>query len=128
MGESGQESRGPFASLRRLVQTLLDIGRNRLELLLVEVQEERSRLVAVLLLVGLVLILALMTLMVTTVTVIIVCIRAGRLDLVIGVALVLLVATLVAVWRLRVRLKSWAPFAATLAELKKDKSCLEEKK
>jgi hypothetical protein len=28
---------------------------------------------------------------------------------------------------LRSRLKSWAPFAATLAELKKDKECLDAK-
>jgi len=40
---------------------------------------------------------------------------------------VYLVATLVGAWRLRSRLKSWAPFSATLAEFKKDKACWDEK-
>jgi len=69
----------------------------------------------------------LMTLMVVTVTIVIVCMRNNRLDVVVGVALLYLLATVVGAWRLRVRLKNWIPFAATLAELKKDKSCLEEK-
>ena len=45
-----------------------------------------------------------------------------------GVTLILLylAATIVSFWRLRIRLKNWVPFSATLAELKKDKACLEE--
>lgn len=122
------ESReGFFASLRRLLKTGFAIAQNRLELFLVEAQEERRRLFDALLLLGVVLILAAMALMVLTVTIVVLCIRADRLDLLVALMLVYLAATIVAVWRLRIRLNGWAPFSATVAELKKDKACLEEK-
>ena len=118
---------GIVASLRRLFRTVLSIAQNRLELLLVELQEERWRLFNALLLVGGVLILAGMTLMVATVTLVVVCLEAERLDLLIALMLAYLAATVICFWRLRMRLKNWAPFSATLAELKKDKACLDEK-
>jgi len=123
-GESGQ---GIFASLGRLLKTILSVAQNRLELLLVELREERWRFFDALLLTGLVLILASMTLLVATVTMVVLCLRAGRLDLVIALMLLYLVATIISFWRLRTRLKNWAPFSATLAEFKKDKACLDEK-
>jgi uncharacterized membrane protein YqjE len=123
----GESREGVFASLRRLLKTVCAIAQNRLELFLVELQEERWQLFDTLLLLGVVLILAAMTLMVVTVTIVVLCLRADRLDLLVALMLLYLVATIVAVWRLRVRLKGWAPFSATVAELKKDKACLEEK-
>jgi uncharacterized membrane protein YqjE len=127
MAEPGETTGGIFASLRRLLKTLLGIFHNRLELLLVEMQEWRWQFLDVLALGALVLMLALMTLMVGTAAIVVVCVRADRLDLVVGLMLVYLAATIVSFWRLRSRLKRWAPFSATLAELKKDKACLEEK-
>jgi uncharacterized membrane protein YqjE len=122
-----ESKEGFFASLRRLLKTGFAIAQNRLELFLVEAQEERRRLFDALLLLGVVLILAAMALMVLTVTIVVLCIRADRLDLLVALMLVYLAATIVAVWRLRIRLNGWAPFSATVAELKKDKACLEEK-
>lgn len=119
---------GLFASLKRLLKTVAAIAENRLELLLVEWQEERLRLFEVLLLAGIVLILLLMTLMVLTMTIVAVCILSHHFGLVIALCLFYLVATAGCYWRLRSRLKGWAPFAATLAELKKDKACLEDKR
>jgi uncharacterized membrane protein YqjE len=122
------ESRvGVFASLRRLLKTVVAIAQNRLELLLVEMQEERWRFFDALLLTGAVLILAAMTLMLVTLTVVVVCLKANRLDLLVALMVLFLAATIVGFWRLRLRLKNWAPFSATLAELKKDKACLDEK-
>jgi uncharacterized membrane protein YqjE len=122
------ESRvGVFASLRRLLKTVVAIAQNRLELLLVEMQEERWRFFDALLLTGAVLILAAMTLMLVTLTVVVVCLKANRLDLLVALMVLYLAATIVGFWRLRLRLKKWAPFSATLAELKKDKACLDEK-
>jgi len=118
---------GLFASLKRLLKTVAAIAENRLELLLTEWQEERLRFFEVLLLVGIVLILALMTLMVMTLTIVVLCVINHRTGLVIVLGLVYLLATIGAYWRLRTRLKGWAPFAATLAEIKKDKACLEDK-
>jgi uncharacterized membrane protein YqjE len=122
-----ESKEGFLASLRRLLKTGFAIAQNRLELFLVEAQEERRRLFDALLLLGVVLILAAMALMVLTVTIVVLCIRADRLDLLVALMLVYLAATIVAVWRLRIRLNGWAPFSATVAELKKDKACLEEK-
>jgi uncharacterized membrane protein YqjE len=121
-----EKKRGVFASIRRLFKIIGAIGSNRVELLLVEWQEERLRLMQTLLLAGIVLILALMTLMVITMIIVAVCLMHHLIGLVIALGVIYLLATIVCYLRLRNRLKSWAPFAATLAELKKDKECLGE--
>jgi uncharacterized membrane protein YqjE len=127
MQDRDESKAGVFASLGRLLKTVVAIAHNRLELLLVEMQEERWRFFDALLLAGIVLILAGMTLMLGTFTLVVVCLKAGRLDLLVGLVVLYLVATIIAFWRLRARLKKWAPFSATLAELKKDKACLDKK-
>jgi uncharacterized membrane protein YqjE len=125
MGEIAHAGQGIFASLKGLIKTIIGIGQNRLELLLVELQEERWRLFEALVLAGLALVLVLMTLMVVTMTIVIVCIINHALWVVAVLAGIYLLGTLICVWQLRNRLKNWAPFAATLAEIKKDKACLE---
>ena len=127
MEEPGESTPGIFASLGRLLRTVLVIAQNRLELFLVEAQEERWRFFDALLLAGVVLILALMTLMAATITIVVLCVKADRLDLVVALVLLYLAGTIFSLWRLRTRLKKWIPFSATLAELKKDKACLDEK-
>ena len=127
MAQAGETGGGLFASLERLLQTGLAIGQNRLELLLVELREERWRFFDLLLLTGLVLLLAGMTLMVATVTIVAVCLQADRLDLILWLMGLYLAGTIASFWRLRCRLKNWAPLSATLAELKKDAACLGEK-
>jgi uncharacterized membrane protein YqjE len=127
MDEAGERGQGIFASLRRLVGTVLTIVHNRLEMLLVELDEARWRFIGALLLAGLVLILALMALLVPTLAIVVLCLKANRLDLVVVLTLLYLAATLVGLWRLHHRLKNWVPFSATLAELRKDKACLDEK-
>ena len=127
MDDAGESGQGVFASLRRLLKTILAIAHNRLELLLVELNEARWRFLGALLLAGVVLILALMTVLVPTIAVVVLCLEAGRLDLIVALTVFYLAATVLGFWRLRTRLKSWEPFSTTLAELKKDKACLDEK-
>ena len=127
MAEPGERGGGTIASLGRLIRTVLAVAQNRLELLLVEFREQRWQFLNALLLAGLVVLLATMTLLTGTVVIVVVCVQSGRLDLVVGLTVVYLVATLVGGWRLRNRLKNWAPFSATLAELKKDKACWDER-
>ena len=122
-----EKKRGVFASFGRLFKLIAATAANRVELLLVEWHEERLRLVEALLLAGVVLILALMTLLVATMTIVAVCLINHQMGLVVALGLVYLLATIGCYLFLRSRLKSWAPFAATLAELKKDKECLDEK-
>jgi uncharacterized membrane protein YqjE len=126
---AGPEDKRPglFASVKRLLKTVAAIAENRLELFLVEYREERWRFFEALLLAGVFFLLALMTLMVVTVTIVAVCAIHHRLGLLVVLGLVYLLATIGCYWRLRNRLKNWAPFAATLAEIKKDKACLEDK-
>jgi uncharacterized membrane protein YqjE len=126
MEEPEESTPGIFASLGRLLRTVIVIAQNRLELLLVEAQEERWRFFDALLLAGVVLILALMTLMAATITIVVLCVKADRLDLVVALVLLYLAGTIFSLLGLRARLKKWAPFSATLAELKKDKACLDE--
>ena len=118
MAEPGETSGGIFASLGRLLKTGLAILHNRLELLLVELQEERWRFFDLLLLAGVVLILGAMTLLVVTVTIVVLCMKADRLDLVAWLTGLYLIATIVAFWRLRCRLQNWAPFVSALVEIK----------
>jgi uncharacterized membrane protein YqjE len=125
--ESDENRRGVFASFRRILKTVLAISHNRLELVLVELEEERWRFFNSLLLAGLTLILFGMTLMVATVAIVVTCLQAGRMDLVMALTGLYLVATLLSFWRLRVRSRQRALLAATLAELRKDKACWEEK-
>lgn len=127
METPGDNAPGLFASFKRLLKTVFAIAQNRLELLLVEAREERARFFGLLLLAGIVLVLALLTLLLVTVIVVVLCVRANRLDLLCGLSLVCLATTLALFWRLHARLKSWTPFSATLAELRKDKACLDEK-
>ena len=127
MHEPAETSGGMLSSLGRLLRAAVALAHNRLELVLVELQEERWRFVEIAVLAGIVSILTLMTLLVITITLVAVCLQADRLDLIIGLLLLYLVATIIGFWRLRLRLKQWAPFSATLAELKKDKACLDEK-
>jgi uncharacterized membrane protein YqjE len=68
-----------------------------------------------------------MTLMAATITIVVLCVKADRLDLVVALVLLYLAGTIFSFWRLRTQLKQWTPFAASLAELKKDKACLDEK-
>ncbi|HVM51400.1 MAG TPA: phage holin family protein [Candidatus Acidoferrum sp.] len=122
-----EKRRGIFASLNRLVRIVVATATNRVELLLLEWNEERLHLVATVLLVGVLLILALMTLMTATLIVVAYCVKNDHLGIVIGLNVFYLVVTIGCYWLLRRQLRSWKPFAATLAELKKDKECWEAK-
>jgi uncharacterized membrane protein YqjE len=127
MAEPTDSPPGLFASLKRLWRTLLAIGLNRLELLLVELQEERRRTVQALLLILAVGALALMTLFVGTFTLVVV-FWEHRVILLAALSLAYLLATIGACWKLSRMLNDWPAFSATLAELKKDKAWLEERR
>jgi uncharacterized membrane protein YqjE len=127
MAEPTDPPPGLFASLKRFWRTLLAIGQNRLELLLVELDQERRRAVQALLLTLAVGALALMTLIVGTFTVVVL-FWENRVAVLLVLSLFYLLATAGAWWKLSRMLHGWSAFSATLAELKKDKAWLEEKK
>ena len=127
MDETKTERPGVMSALRRLGFTVLNVIQNRLELLVVELQEERIRLVNTLLLVAVVVTLGFLTLATAVVTIVMIAWDRFGVAGMLGLSGVGLVATLLTYWWLRVRLKNWQFLSGTLAELKKDRECLENK-
>jgi uncharacterized membrane protein YqjE len=113
-------------SSKHVVQRLLTIGENRLELLAVEVQEERERLLHALLLALGVAAFGLLATMTLTAAIVVLLWAASP-------AVVLLTLTVLygggAVWlcqRLTGLLRDWQTLSASLDQLRKDRACLEK--
>ena len=111
---------------KRLARRLLIIGENRLELLLLEVQEERTRLLCAILLALAVAVLGLLAALTLTSAIVIVFWEISR------VAALLVLTGLygaLAAWlyrRLTRLLRDWQNLPATLDQLRKDRACLEK--
>jgi uncharacterized membrane protein YqjE len=114
-------------TLRRLGAGILAIFQNRLELLFVELHEDRIRLVETLLLVVAVVALGLFTALLAAAAIIVLVWSELHVTGLFILSAVGLVATLLAGWRLNVRLKNWPILPGTLEQLKKDRECLENK-
>jgi uncharacterized membrane protein YqjE len=114
------------ATSKRFAGRLITTGENRLELLMVEVQEERERLLqAMLLALG---VAAFGLLGAITLTAVIVILLWPIAPVAVLVALTTLYAAL-AIYlhrRLNTLLRGWKSFPATIDQLKKDRECLEE--
>lgn len=124
--ESATDNFGQFyAASKRYARRLLTIGENRFELLMVEVQEERERLLRVILLALGVAAFGLLAGMTLTAALVV------RLWPYSPVAALLTLTGLygvAAVWlyrRLTGMLRSWRALPATLDQLRKDRACLE---
>ena len=113
------------AASKRLVRRLFTIGENRLALLLVEVQEERARLLRAILLALGVAALGLLAGVALTGAIVVWLWELTR------VAALLVLTGLygaTAVWlyrRLSLLLRDWQNLPATLDQLRKDRACLE---
>lgn len=127
MEASADHRQRVLGSFRRLWRAGLSIVQNRLELFLVEVQEERLQFFTALLLSGIVLALGSLTILVLTGVVLVLCLRSNRVDLLLGLAGVYALGTVAAYLCLRRQLRVWNPFASSLAELRKDVACSDEK-
>ena len=125
--EQATDSPGPIAaSSKHFAKRLLTIGENRLELLMVEMQEERERLLrAILLGLG---VATLGLLAGLTLTGALVVLLGGASPAVVLLALTALYGgTAVVLYRrLTLLLRDWENFPATLDQLRKDCACLEK--
>ncbi len=111
---------------KRFGRTLLAAGENRLELVLVELQEERERLVhALLLLLGIGL-FALMALAALTGAAMVLLWPYSPLTALLSVAGLYASASFWFGWRLRRLLADWQHFSATIDQIRKDRACLEQ--
>jgi len=105
----------------------LAIGANRLELLLVELEEERRRVVQTFLLVVALAVLALMTLVVATFAIVFMLGEERRASVLLILVSLYALGALGTYWRLRRLMNREPAFSASLAEFKKDKAWVEEK-
>src|SRR5262245_61554017 len=120
MSEASESGRGLRASFKRTLDTLLATAVNRAELFSLELQEEKYRVIQVILCAFSVAALGMMTLTLVTFTIVVLFWDTGRLAALIGFSVLYLVGTLFA-WRmLQSHLKSRAAFPGTINELKKD--------
>jgi len=125
MDQPPENEGGLFASLRRMLDSLLAIVQNRFQLFTVELQEEKIRVFDLLLRAIAVVVLGFMTLIAATALVVV---WLWDTSPVAVLAIVTLIYGLTAAgigYSIRQRLKNGPlPFAGTLAEFKKDRECL----
>jgi uncharacterized membrane protein YqjE len=111
---------------KQLAKRLLTIGENRLELLAVEVQEEQVRLLrAFLLTLGLAAfgLLAALTL---TAAIVVLGWPYSHIAVLLALTGLYAAAGICCYWRLAGWLRDWQTLSASLAQLRKDRACLEK--
>ncbi|HUA38439.1 MAG TPA: phage holin family protein [Candidatus Sulfopaludibacter sp.] len=114
-------------TVRRMFKTLRDMAENRIELFLVEWQEERLRLVDALLLLMVGTVCALMALLVVTFAIVAVFWNTHRVLVLALIIIAYAGAAATALVTLHFHLRRWRAFAATLEQIKKDQACFKEK-
>jgi uncharacterized membrane protein YqjE len=125
MDDPRHEPDGLLATGKRILRSVGDLVQSRLELFLLELKEERIRLLDALLLVAACGVCALMTLALFTFTLVVIFWEHRGLVLV-GLTLAYGAGAVASFWTLRNRLRAWQSFAATLEQIKKDRACLQK--
>jgi uncharacterized membrane protein YqjE len=111
---------------RRFAQRLLIVGENRLELLAVEVQEERERLLHAFLLALGVAAFGLLAAMTLTAAIVVLLWAFSPVATLLALTGLYGASGAYLCQRLTGRLRDWQTFSASLAELRKDRACLEK--
>jgi uncharacterized membrane protein YqjE len=124
VSEPPQTEGGLLGSAKQMLQTLGHLIESRMELFLLELKEERVRLVAVLLLVLAGAICALMTLVLATFTLVVVFWNEYRIPVLVVLTAAYAAGAIGAFASLRRRLRRWQAFSASLEQIKKDRACL----
>ena len=125
MAEGEPPSRGVLQSLRGLTDSILALLQNRLELFGVEIQEQKERLLRVLIWTAVVVFLGNMTAILLTLTIVVLAGEKARGPVLIGLTLVYLAGAIAAILALRKEMRSVPPaLSETTAEIKKDRDWL----
>ena len=114
------------STLRRISETFLSILHNRLELLTLELKEEKHWAVATLIVAALAASFAVLSVVAVMVTVAFVVPAAARPWVLLGISASMIAGLLICVFNLKARLNRPPVLADTLAELKKDIACLKD--
>jgi uncharacterized membrane protein YqjE len=121
MGDEPPPTAGILESLRKLGRTGVAVLENRLELLSVEVEEQKVRLVKVLVLAGTAVFLGNTAVLAISATIVLLAAERARVAVLIGLSVVYVLTALWAFLALRKELRSAPrPFQDTVSELKKD--------
>ena len=127
MMETANDSFGPLAaSSKCFARRLLTIGENRLVLLMVEVQEERARLLRAILLALGVAAFGLLAGVALTGTIVVLFWGFSPVAVLLALTGLYGAAAVFLYRRLTVLLRNWKNLPATLDQLRKDCACLEE--
>ena len=114
------------AASRRFAERLLTIGENRLELLTVEVQEERERLLHAFLLALGVAAFGLLAGLTLTAAIVVLLGQYSPLAVLLTLTGLYGAAAVCLYRRLTLLLRDWQTLSATLDQLRKDRACLEK--
>ncbi|MGD0060135.1 MAG: phage holin family protein [Verrucomicrobiia bacterium] len=125
MDESKEPSDGLLSSLRRLIDTGLGLAQTRLELLSVELQREKNRLIEVLVWILIAVVLGLVALILVSFTLVVLFWDSARVVVLVLLCVLYVGGAIWAVQRARKILKqSRTPLKDSIEELKKDRACL----
>ena len=113
-------------ALRRISETFLSILHNRLELITLELKEEKHWVVATLMFAAFAIVFGILSVVAILVTVAVLVPAEARIWVLPGICLVTIAGFIVTVLGLKKKLKRPAPLVDTLAEIKKDIACLKE--
>jgi uncharacterized membrane protein YqjE len=111
---------------KRFARRLLTIGENRLELLVVEAQEARERLLRAILLALGVVALGLLTGISLTGAIVVLLWELSRVAALLALTGLYGATAVCLCRRLTLLLRSWENFPATVEQLRKDRACLEK--
>jgi uncharacterized membrane protein YqjE len=126
MEESTASFRQLATASKHFARRLLTIGENRLELLTVEVQEERERLLhAVLLALG-VAVFGLLAGLTLTAAIVVGLWTWSPLAVLVILTVFYAAAGIFLWWQLTMLLRDWQTLSASLDQLRKDRACLEK--
>ena len=123
--ETPQPAQSAVASLGRVARLALATLGNRAELLLVEAQEERQRVLQVLLLASILVITATLALVVVTFAIVVV-LWDYRVPTLVILSLLYLGGAAGVFVQLRRQLRGWQAFSGTIEELQKDREWLKD--
>jgi uncharacterized membrane protein YqjE len=127
MEEVSPNNGGLVDSSKHVVQRLLAIGQNRLELLSVELQEERERLLSAIFLVWGVAILGLLAMLALNAAIVVLLWDLSPVAVLLVLAVLYGTSAFFLYRRLAALLRNWKTLSATLDQLQKDRQCLGNK-
>lgn len=119
-------SSGIISAFGTFIDGVLDLAKVRLELVSVEVQEEKIRLIQVMIWIAGAMFAATMSLVLASITLVYVFWETARLAVLGGLTAFYVVGLLTLLWQFRRYLERQPkPFAATIAEFERDRACIQ---